>query len=300
MPGGRVAHPPAETRFIANLNLAIDTQYTPPADCPELDGAATVQAAIDRLVGLLPRLYHVSGDGLEGAVGEAVVLRAGIANRCGGVEPRVRFELKFDGPGRRDVWRELDTVPPDAERIASFAYELGTERRQVVRARMIVGDRPLGDPVYFNLGLAGAAVEGVVPSARLEIAQSGQIAAPAARTIVEFRDNSVRFDLDGMFDPGADPTRLRATRPGTYVAAAELTWDNTNGDGVRVVEIHQNGEPIGKVTGPALPRGADTVQQVTAITRMQADEVVQLIALHGARAEVVIDRAVLSLAWLGP
>jgi photosystem II stability/assembly factor-like uncharacterized protein len=140
---------PDITRFIANLNLAIDTAYSPPESCPEMAGIGTVQAAIDRLVHLLPRLYHVSGDGLEAPVGAIVELRAGIANRCGVDEPQVRFEQL-----RQGVWGELATVGPDAESIATLSYRVTEEARQLLRALLLAAEKPVGQPVYFTVSPA--------------------------------------------------------------------------------------------------------------------------------------------------
>jgi photosystem II stability/assembly factor-like uncharacterized protein len=301
VPSG-VVHPPAEARFTANLNLASDTQYTPPDKCPELAGVETVQAAIDRLVARLPRLYHVAGDGLEGAAGEAIALRAGIANRCGVEKPRVRFERKVIAPGGPESWTELEIVTPEADLIATHHYELTGDAGQVVRARMMtpVGDKTLGDPVYFNLALAGTAEKGIVPAARLEVRQSGQVAEVPEGTVVEFHPDSALFDTDAMFDPGANPTGLRASRSGTYLATAELSWDNTAA-GSRGVEILRNGEPIATVSGAALPQAGKTLtQQATTIMRLDGTDFVQMAALHEAHGGVEIAGAVLAIAWLGP
>ncbi|MGZ8633801.1 MAG: hypothetical protein ACXWZZ_08080, partial [Solirubrobacteraceae bacterium] len=263
----------------------------------------TVQAAIDRLVASLPRLYHVSGDGLEAAAGQPIALRAGIASRCGVEKPRVRFELKVAAHGEPESWSELEIVTPGADGIATYEYKLIGEAREVVRARMLsAGDKPLGDPVYFNLALAGAAETGIVPAARLEVRQSGQIVEVPTGTIVEFRPDSARFDTDGMFDPGADPTSLRVSRPGTYLATAELSWDNATPDRARGVEILSNGEPIATVSAAALAAAAaeTMTQQATAIIRLDGATFVQMAALHDGHGVAQIGAAILSIAWLGP
>ncbi len=146
VPAPGVLHVPDATRFVANLNLASDTAYSAPKRCPELDGITTVQAAIDRLVGLLPRLYHVSGDGLEAPTGGTVELRAGVANRCGVGDPQVRFEQLDD-----QDWATLETVGADAEGIASHTYEVTDQGRQFLRAQLLASGKPVGQPVYFTV-----------------------------------------------------------------------------------------------------------------------------------------------------
>jgi hypothetical protein len=138
VPKDDVLHVPDSTTFVANIDLASETAYSPPESCPEMDGIATVEAAIDRLVALLPRLYHVSGDGLEAPVGATVELRAGIANRCGVGNPQVRFERLQQG-----VWSTLATVGPDPDGIAPCAYEVTDETRQFLRALLLAP----GDPI---------------------------------------------------------------------------------------------------------------------------------------------------------
>jgi photosystem II stability/assembly factor-like uncharacterized protein len=294
-----VLHMPDVTRFVANLNLASDTAYSPPETCPEMDGIRTVQDAIDRLARLLPRLYHVSGDGLEAPVGEKVELRAGIANRCGVGDPQVRFEQFREEARRRRVWGEVTTVAPDGDGIATCSYEVTDEARQFLRAVLLAAGKPVGDPVYFTISPAETAAERVVPAARIRIWDAKQPAENVARTLVLFRD-AAEFDTDGLFEPGSDLTALRATRPGTYIATGEIAWDQTSGSGYRSAEIMLRGESVAQVGGPPLPRGVHTTQQVTTIVRMDAGDRVQLGGTQSSGDRLLIFAATLSLAWLGP
>jgi photosystem II stability/assembly factor-like uncharacterized protein len=294
VPAPGVLHAPDVVRFVANLNLASDTAYTPPKNCPEMEGVDTVQAAIDQLLRLLPRLYHVSGDGLEAPAGTKVELRAGIANRCGARNPQVRYERLQNG-----AWDALETIAPDAEDIASYGYEVTAEERQFLRAHLLTAGKPVGLPVHFTVSPARSSdTEPRVPAARIGIWNGGQEAKPAAQTIVKFR-NGADFDTDGLFDP-ADPTSLTATRPGTYIAVGEISWDKASGNGYRSAHIMLRGNSAGEVGGPALPTGVYTTQQVTAIVRMDTGEHVQLGALQGSGGGLQIYSATLSLAWLGP
>jgi hypothetical protein len=115
---------------------------------------------------------------------------------------------------------------------------------------------------------------------------------------VEFRDGA-EFDTDGLFDPG-DPTSLRATRAGTYIASGEIGWDKTSGSGYRSIEIMLSRNPVGHVIGPPLPIGVYTNQQITSIVRLDRDDRVQLGVTQSSGDGLLIFSATLALAWLGP
>jgi photosystem II stability/assembly factor-like uncharacterized protein len=291
--------PPQVVRFNAQLSAAPWVAYSPPQKCSEMADAATVQAAIDRLASLLPRLYHVSGDGLEAPVGATVTLRAGIANRCGIDDPRIRFEHLGTERGPRGTWDELTTVPADDEGIASCSYEVTDQARQLLRAVLLALGKPVGQPVYFTVSPAEANTAGLVPAARIEIVDGAQQALDQQRTLVEFRTQA-RFDTDHLYNPGTDRTALRATRSGSYIATAEVTWNNAGDSGSRIAEIMLNNERVGQVVGPGLPEGVDTTQQVTAIVSMQLGDRVQLWVTQHSDVTQLILSATLSLAWLGP
>jgi photosystem II stability/assembly factor-like uncharacterized protein len=294
VPERKVLHTPASTTFVANVPV-----YTPPDSCPDMEGATTVQSAITRLAGLLPRLYHVSGDGQEAPVGTAVILRAGVANRCGIDKPRVRFERLEAERRRRQEWNELGTAEPDADGIASFSYDTTEQPRQFLRAVLLAEDRVVGYPVYFTVSPQPQGEEdGLVPAVRVRVVDGKQSAATIARTLVDF--NLVDFDNGGSFDPGT-PTALTARRPGTYLAVGEVQWDQRhNGQGYRSAEIMLGGESVGHVGCVPLPPGVFTMQQVTAIIRMNAGDRVQLGAMQSSGAALLVTGATLSLAWLGP
>lgn len=294
-----VLHMPHVTRFVANLNLASDMAYSPAENCPEMDGLRTVQEAIDRLASLLPRLSHVSGDGLEAPVGATIELRAGIANRCGVGDPQVRFErLRAEGRRRR-VWDELTSVGPDTHGIATCPYDVTDEPRQFLRALLLAAGEPVGEPVYFTVSPTVTEAERIVPAARVEIWDGSQLAENLQRTLVLFGDVA-QFDTDQLYDPASDLTSLRATRPGTYIATGEIAWDQTSGTGYRSATIMLSGESVGQSGGPPLPLGVYTTQQVTAIVRMDAGDQVQLGATQGSGGRLLIFSSTLSLAWLGP
>lgn len=217
VPAPTVLHVPDEIRFVANLNLASDTAYSPPDKCPELDGIDTVQAAIDRLVGLLPRLYHVSGDGLEGPVGSTVELRAGIANRCGVGKPQVRLEVQ-----RRETWGEVETVAPGDDDIASFSYDVTDDPRQFLRAVLVSNGKPVGLPVYFTV----SPVESGAPA-------SGGLSFNLERvrlTNVEDPAGTYQYEGGRAVDPGGQNT-------GNYASTKRVVTDATPGQNVASLTI---------------------------------------------------------------
>ena len=282
---------PAQVRFVANLNLASDTAYTPPKLCPEMKSATTVQQAIDKLVGLLPRLYHVSGNGLEGPVGAKILLRAGVANRCGIRDLRVRFERLEDTGGRAETWNTLAVVEPDDD-VAQLEYVIADAGHQFVRAFLAEGDRPVGYPVHFTVSVAesgGGGGDERKPTARL--VGVDQPIRPGGKHIVEFERAEFGEELFGP------PSTLKASRPGIYIATGEVEWTVAGDTTVRGVDVHRNGERVGRVAGPNL-RTAPATQQATAIVRLEEGDIIQLGAIQGAQDEIKISSATLSLAWL--
>jgi photosystem II stability/assembly factor-like uncharacterized protein len=292
-----VVNQPAEVRFVANLNLASDTAYKPPTACPEMKGATTVQEAIDRLAGLLPRLYHVSGDGLEGPVGAKILLRAGIANRCGVKDPRVRFERLDDSSPDRPVWAELKVVKPDDDDIATLEYVLNDDPRQFLRARLSDGvDKLVGHPVYFTVSIAAAGGGGEggerkVPNIRLRA--PGQAVGPRAATPVEFE--TVESGDDELFGPERTQVTVRA--PGVYLIVGEVAWPTLADATLRGCALTRNGEAVGRVSGPN-SRAVNITQQATTSVRLEAGDIVQLVAAQGNQDEIRLESATLSLAWL--
>jgi photosystem II stability/assembly factor-like uncharacterized protein len=146
--GGALLPPPPVVMFSANLSRADHVSFDPPKNCTLLDKTKTVQAAVEALAGSIPRLYHVSGDGLEAPRGATIALRAGIANQCSIKRPRVRFEIAAGDNG----WAVLAEVSPNDDGIASHDYTVGEDERQLLRAWLLAdsGD-PLGYPVYFSV-----------------------------------------------------------------------------------------------------------------------------------------------------
>lgn len=91
-------------RFTANLSLANQVSYVPPAGCKNLAGDTDVQAAINRLASL-PTLSCVGGDGQDAAPGVPLELPLTVlvASACGPTkEAKVSFEADGNGKVAKD------------------------------------------------------------------------------------------------------------------------------------------------------------------------------------------------------
>ncbi|MGH9828511.1 MAG: hypothetical protein ACREDR_35255, partial [Blastocatellia bacterium] len=101
--GVQVAGP---VRFNANLSVASQVAYTPPAGCASLQGAATVQTALDDLAAVT-RIYYVGGGGQTasaapdpgtGLIALAQLLQVAVYSNCGAASGRtVRFKIASGG-----------------------------------------------------------------------------------------------------------------------------------------------------------------------------------------------------------
>ena len=120
------------------------------------------------------------------------------------------------------------------------------------------------------------------------------------RLLIEFSADMVEFDTGGFYDEGVSATGLMAREPGTYVVTGEIAWSSESPAGLRAVELIQGDElVIATVSGPAVRADFPTTQQVHAIVRLEAADLVHLGALQGSGGELAIDSAVLSAAFLG-
>ena len=142
-----------EIRYSANLSVADQVAYDP-VSCAALNGAVTVQSAIDRMSSLA-RLYHVGGDGQEGLPGaELLPLRALVANGCGPIEgAKVRFEVTI-GDGALDGSGTTIEASSGADGIAQCVWQLGAKaHRQQVEASLVdASGHPLGAPAVVQFG----------------------------------------------------------------------------------------------------------------------------------------------------
>jgi len=160
-----VRHLPDQVVFVANLNLASDTAYTP--TCAALGSADNVQEAIDALA-TLPRLFHVTGDGAHTAPTQRVDLEVGVASDCGADhnDRVVRFLVR-DGDGTLEDIDRDGNVATSAGR-AKCAYRMGIATRHVVEAQLIrEGTEIYEPPVVFTITRVNATEVGYSPGCEL-------------------------------------------------------------------------------------------------------------------------------------
>jgi hypothetical protein len=123
----------------------------------------------------------------------------------------------------------------------------------------------------------------------------------AGAVFVEF-DQEI-FDTAEMHPVNGNDNRIRLPRTGTYVISGEVEWE-PNADGYRTLNlIHVNNglAPVG--TSLVQPRDSTiqpTVQQVSAIVRVDAGAVIALLAGQGSGVELDLVRATLSAAFVSP
>jgi photosystem II stability/assembly factor-like uncharacterized protein len=234
--------------FSARLSRADHVSYRPPPKCDMLENADTVQSALDVLAGRIPRLYHVSGDGLEGPTGTTVLLRAGIANLCGISEPRVRFELETAGD-----FVEQAVVDPDPEGVASYTHTIASER-QLLRAELLDDEgKTAGDPVYFTVGPAAGETR-----PRLEV-RSVDLRVGSPRRLVPNREIDVELIGRGLVvtfgdqvDPkigagarGRNVLSLVVERPFPLTPREQQEWETAGTVGYVRLSVAGNIDPGG-------------------------------------------------------
>ncbi len=131
---------------------------------------------------------------------------------------------------------------------------------------------------------------------------------------------SERFDVGDMHTvdgvcQNAGRSRLTAPRPGIYQISAGVVWPE-NATGFRYLEIRANGgtTPPGTFSAPQLaadmraaapaPGVVGTVQNVSALTKMNQGEYVEAVVYHnvggGLGLPAFDERTFLSMVWVGP
>jgi photosystem II stability/assembly factor-like uncharacterized protein len=151
--------------FNGSLSIAEQVAYVPA--CANLQDAETVQAAIDALA-LLPRLYHVTGDGSHAAAGQRVDLEVGVASDCGpdDQERRVQFVIR-EGDGTLLDTDEGGQVSTSGGR-AKCGYSMGSADRHVIEAQLVrEGDGIFEPPVFFTITLLKGSEVGYIPGCEL-------------------------------------------------------------------------------------------------------------------------------------
>lgn len=101
--------------------------------------------------------------------------------------------------------------------------------------------------------------------------------AIADSTYVAVQFDNERWDTDTMHDNSTNNTRITFTTAGKYRVVANISWNNTDADGVRQVRIVLNGSTnIAWMTNLPIATGNNFLQQVTTIYDFAATDYVEL------------------------
>ncbi len=212
VPGPGVLHVPDVTHFVANLNLASDTAYSPPESARRWTASRRCRRPSTGSCACCRASTTCPGTASRLLSDAKVELRAGVANRCGVGEPEVRLEQL-----RREDWEEVETVAPDGEGIASFSYEVADDPRQFLRAVLVSSRKPVGLPVYFTVSPAESG--GPAP---------GSLTFNLERVrLSHVEDSAGRYQYEG--GRAIDPT---GQHTGNYSSIKRMTNDATPGQNV--------------------------------------------------------------------
>ena len=171
----------------------------------------------------------------------------------------------------------------------------GTSYAATALPRDSVGQRQI------QAAAVGPAELRTLPAVRVD--DDTQVSIPTAGFEQLSLDDEV-FDTARMHPGAGRDDRIEIKRSGTYVLAGEVAWE-PNGGGFRALDLVRIARPLPEVLGSSRVEPRDsaiqqTVQQVTAIVRLEAGEKVSLLAGQGSGGDLEMQRASLSAAFAGP
>jgi hypothetical protein len=139
-----------------------------------------------------------------------------------------------------------------------------------------------------------------LPAVRVD--DDTQVELASATSVLMDLDDEV-FDTAEMHPGNGKEDRIRVPRTGTYILSGEVQWE-PNENGYRTLDVLQLNHGI-KALGSSLvePRHStiqSTVQQVTAIARLEEGTTVALKAGQASGVDLEIVRGTLSAAFAGP
>jgi hypothetical protein len=154
----------------------------------------------------------------------------------------------------------------------------------------------------------GGDLAGSLPNPRLatlpavRVDDDTQVELGTATSVLMDLDDEA-FDTAGMHPGNGREDRIRIPRTGIYVLTGEVQWE-ANASGYRTLDLVQLNHGI-KALGSSLvePRHStiqSTVQQVTAIARLEEGTTVALKAGQASGVDLEIIRGTLSAAFAGP
>ncbi len=138
------------------------------------------------------------------------------------------------------------------------------------------------------------------PAVRVE--DDTQVELQSATSVLMDLDDEI-FDTAGMHPGNGNDDRIRVPRDGTYVLAGEVEWE-PNDNGYRkldLVQLNMGGGELGRsMVEPRHSTIQPTIQQVTAIVRLQEGATVALLAGQASGVDLELVRGTLSAAFVGP
>jgi len=139
-----------------------------------------------------------------------------------------------------------------------------------------------------------------LPAVRVD--DDTQVELESGTAVVMDLDDEV-FDTAQMHPGNGREDRIRVARTGTYVLSGEVQWE-PNQDGYRtldLLELDHGIEALGSsLVEPRHSTVQSTVQQVTAIARLDEGATVGLKAGQASGVDLEIVRGTLSAAFVGP
>jgi hypothetical protein len=138
------------------------------------------------------------------------------------------------------------------------------------------------------------------PAVRVE--DDTQVELESATSVLMDLDDEV-FDTAEMHPGNGSDDRIRVPRTGTYVLSGEVEWQ-PNDSGYRTLELLQlnMGGPLALGRSLVEPRHSTiqpTIQQVTAIVRLDAGATAGLMAGQASGIDLELVRGTLSAAFVG-
>jgi hypothetical protein len=297
-------------RFHANLSVAHEVAYQPQAACGGLQGAVTVQSAIDRL-SALTALAYVGGDGqlVRPDSGDPAFalpleqpLEVAVTSLCGPLAGRtVGFEVTrgngrlLDGDGAPGPLVKVTTGAGDGVAACRWQPDPTTADQQVAATLIVDGD-PLTAPatIRFTAGLPPAAGGGC----RVTVGVGGRFATleEAVKALLEQGTTDICICLlPGNHEIGAldiaDPPRGTTLTIGGCGVATRLhtgrTWELA---GLASFSLSDLWLGVSSPTGLLTARGCEEVgvQSCRVEWTQAAGEELPLLAIAGSRYVKVV------------
>jgi hypothetical protein len=131
-----------------------------------------------------------------------------------------------------------------------------------------------------NFQLVGSDSFGIAPAVRVYKSAQQNI-SNGSQTVLTFSDEA--FDTDNMHDNVTNNSRLTVNKAGLYLIKGQANY-GSSATGRRQTSLTKNGTlALGSTEAPAVS-GSDTIQQVTALAKLAANDYIELTAYQTSGA----------------